>query len=396
MIEREIDKITKDDIDALVSARHIEDRQLEYKSQLPGNSDKDKREFLADIAAFANGAGGDILYGVTEEVGIPKLALGLALPDFDAERTRLQNIIREDIQPRLPLVEIKNVEGFSEGVIVVIRVTQSWRAPHMVTFAGSSRFFVRDAGQRHMMDVQELRAAFVGNESLAAKLRDFRDERIARVLARAAPIPIVSAPSLVLHMVPVGRDFARTDIDPRKVGDHWLKLMSTEFVRGGNTSINLEGFIIYATPDRGDATESPSYIQLFRNGAVEVFASLYADRDGNYRIDAVGMERRLVKMVDALRTFRADIGIGGTVIVFVTLLRFQRVALFAGDPFLSSGRGFNRETILLPEIVLESTAADTGRTLRPIFDLLWQAAGFKGSSSYDEQGDWAPPETRRG
>ncbi len=395
MIEREMDKITKDDVDLLVTMRRVEDRQLEYKSQLPGNSDKDKREFLADVSAFANAAGGDILYGVDEETGVPKLAHGLSLSDFDAERSRLQNMIREGIQPRIPLVEIKAIEGFTDGPIVVLRVTQSWRAPHMVTYAGSSRFYVRDAGQRHMMDVQELRAAFVGSDSLAARLRDFRDERLARVLGRSTPIPVVSAPTMVLHVVPIGNDFVRGDIDPRRVGDHWLKLISTEFVQGANNSINLEGFLLYSTPDRAGATESPSYIQLFRNGAVEAVATLRPNQNGHYQIEGPSMERQIVKAVDALRVFRGDIGIGGTVLVFLTLLRFQSVALFPAETSISMGRGFGRETILLPEVVIDQSAtANTGQVLRPIFDIVWQAAGFKGSYSYNTEGDWAPRQTR--
>jgi hypothetical protein len=35
-----------------------EGRQLEYKETLPGNSDDDKKEFLADVSSFANAAGG--------------------------------------------------------------------------------------------------------------------------------------------------------------------------------------------------------------------------------------------------------------------------------------------------------------------------------------------------
>lgn len=397
MIERDINKITKADIEALIVARRVEDKQLEYKSELPGNSEKDKREFLADVCAFANGAGGDILYGVDAETGIPKTARGLTLSDFDGERIRLQNLVRDGIQPRVPLIEIRSVDGFAEGSVVILRVTQSWLAPHMLTFAGLSRFYVRDAGQRHMMDVQELRSAFVGSESLATRLRDFRYERVARILARATPVPIVSAPTLVLHMVPIGGDFARADVDPRRVGDHWLTLVSTEFVRAPNTSINFEGFLIYATPDRGDATESPAYIQLFRNGGIEALATLQERPNGQYQVVGHEMERHIVKIVDALQSFRADIGISGTVLIFLTLVRFNRVSLFVGEPFLSMGRGFNRDTMLLPDVVLDRpTLRRTGQILRPIFDILWQAAGFKGSPNYNEQDDWIPANAPRG
>lgn len=43
-----------------------EGRQLEYKECLPGNSDDDKREFLADVTSLANAAGGDLIFGVRD------------------------------------------------------------------------------------------------------------------------------------------------------------------------------------------------------------------------------------------------------------------------------------------------------------------------------------------
>ena len=60
-----------DQIDATVLERLKadsvrEDRQLEYKEILPGGSDEEKREFLSDVTAFANAAGGDLIYGVRE------------------------------------------------------------------------------------------------------------------------------------------------------------------------------------------------------------------------------------------------------------------------------------------------------------------------------------------
>ncbi len=63
MISREFDTITKEDIEALVTDAVPEDRTIEYKQQLPGGTDEDKREFLADVSSFANAAGGDVLYG---------------------------------------------------------------------------------------------------------------------------------------------------------------------------------------------------------------------------------------------------------------------------------------------------------------------------------------------
>ena len=54
MISKTISEITKDDLAALVSGRVAEGRTIDYKRELPGNSDGDKKEFLADASSFAN------------------------------------------------------------------------------------------------------------------------------------------------------------------------------------------------------------------------------------------------------------------------------------------------------------------------------------------------------
>lgn len=51
------------DLLALVQDQAFEDKHLEYKLTLPGGSNDDKKEFLADVSSFANADGGIILYG---------------------------------------------------------------------------------------------------------------------------------------------------------------------------------------------------------------------------------------------------------------------------------------------------------------------------------------------
>ena len=44
----------------------------------------------------------------------------------------------------------------------------------------------------------------------------------------------------------------------------------------------------------------------------------------------------------------------------------------------------------LPEIVLEDLSSDPGSILRPIFDTVWQSAGFTRSFNYNKEGKWCP------
>ena len=55
-----LETVTSADIDALVTNGRSESTQLDYKLTLPRGTDDDKKEFLADVSAFANTLGGDI------------------------------------------------------------------------------------------------------------------------------------------------------------------------------------------------------------------------------------------------------------------------------------------------------------------------------------------------
>jgi predicted HTH transcriptional regulator len=132
MINKSFDLIDKSDIDALIVNEAAENRALEYKENLPGGTNDDKKEFLADVSAFANAAGGDILFGISEKrdangktTGIPEAANGLSGINVDEVTRRLDSMILDGIAPRINGVRIKAVEGFSDGPVILLRVPKS-------------------------------------------------------------------------------------------------------------------------------------------------------------------------------------------------------------------------------------------------------------------------------
>ncbi|MGH7485201.1 MAG: AlbA family DNA-binding domain-containing protein, partial [bacterium] len=102
--------MTEADLLSLIAARVMEDRTVEYKEALPGGTDSDKREFLADVSSFANSSGGNLYFGIRELEGIPVELVGLDLQDADATIQRIENLIRDGIEPRLPPLRIEKVE----------------------------------------------------------------------------------------------------------------------------------------------------------------------------------------------------------------------------------------------------------------------------------------------
>ena len=96
MISLPLEKIDKAAIESLITNSVPESRTLEYKERLPGNSEQDKHEFLADMTAIANASGGDLVYGIKEKrdaenksTGEPQEACGVGLQNLDERNSAI-------------------------------------------------------------------------------------------------------------------------------------------------------------------------------------------------------------------------------------------------------------------------------------------------------------------
>jgi predicted HTH transcriptional regulator len=80
----------------------------EYKLQMYGGSDEDKREALKDVSSFANAAGSHIIIGMDERRGLPTALVGITV-DADQEIRRLDNLCRDCIEPRIIALRMRPV-----------------------------------------------------------------------------------------------------------------------------------------------------------------------------------------------------------------------------------------------------------------------------------------------
>ena len=114
------DRKPKSDLLSLIEDRVPEGKNIEYKSALPNNSDRDKKEFLADVSAFSNSSGGYILFGIFEKSGLPVDLKGLGDIDIDAAILRFENFLRDGMKLKRLLVKslcfietIRNFQNYS-------------------------------------------------------------------------------------------------------------------------------------------------------------------------------------------------------------------------------------------------------------------------------------------
>jgi hypothetical protein len=103
-----LEQLAKGHLDALVENAVPEGRALEYK-QTVGTNDAAKREFLADVGLLANATGGDLVIGIAEKGGVATAVPGIDADKADGEIRRLENILRDAVDPRIPGVRMRAV-----------------------------------------------------------------------------------------------------------------------------------------------------------------------------------------------------------------------------------------------------------------------------------------------
>lgn len=394
MIQKPLDAVTKADIDALIANKVCECRTIEYKKELPGDSDEDKREFLADVSSFANAAGGDILYGVTATEGIPVAALGLS-GNLDSAKLRMESIIRDGIEPRIQGIGLRIVEGFSGGCVLIVHMPKSWSAPHMVTFKRLSRFFSRTSAGKYQLDVTEIRSAFLMSESLSEKIKHFRNDRLARIVAGETPVPLRKGARLILHILPVVSFASDFSLDISIVAKHTINLKPMGDI-GWNNRLNLDG-VVTCSGGLSRADESLSYCQVFRSGQVEsVYSGIVREDEGGRRfIASVHYEENIIMAVSKYLEVLKAIGVPCPLIIFISMVGVSGAFMWTSDTSTPDAVAIDRDTIILSDIPIEDyslvgSEKDVAKTLRPNFDAVWNACGYERSMNFDTSGNWAP------
>jgi hypothetical protein len=407
MIGKAIETMTAEDINALVENEVTESATLDYKETLPGQSDDDKKEFLADVSSFANTRGGDLVCGIRERrdanrkpTGIPDEAVGLSVANSDAELRRMESILLTALAPRLSGVQFRFIDGFPQGPALVIRIPKSWASPHMVTFKNSSRFFARNATGKYQLDVGQIRSAFLLSHGFAERLRDFRVERVAKVIADETPVPLTAAHRTILHLVPFSAmdpayrlDISRAAAKRAEQGVIALQPLS---VRGWDHRFNLDGFVTFGGGGR-DAATVRSYVQFFRHGALEATCDRYAGHDPQSKVGYVytkSIEEDVIQAVERWRELLREWNVDGPYVVMLTLvgMRGFRLSVATQSFFGMPQYPLDRDVVSIPEVIIDASDVPADVVLRPMFDALWQAGGLNSCLDYDSDGRWNPPD----
>lgn len=392
MINKKIKDIKQEDLQALINNKVIEGKNIDYKKELPNNSDSSKKEFLADVTSFANTSGGDLIFGIEQDnqSGEPKVLIGIEVENIDREKTRLDNIIRSGVEPRILSTTIQPVLLNNSKFIFLIRIPKSWIGPHRVIFGGHAKFYARNSSGKYEMDIDELRVAFNLSETIVERIRNFRADRVAKILADETPVPMYQNPKIVFHIVPISafKPSQKYDIDSltSEISKPHDKLPLI-YLSVLNWRYNLDGLFTYS--DNEDGTFS-AYTQLYRNGIIEaVDALMLRPMERGLLVPSVLYEKRLLKVLSSYLQLLSELSVETPIFIFLSFLtvRSYKMAI-KRELYFDEGHPIDRDLLLLPEAIVEDFGVDAKEVLNPLFDLVWNACGYKVSLNFDENGNW--------
>ena len=281
------------------------------------------------------------------------------------------------------------------GAVLVIRIPRSFQAPHRVTRQGSNRFWARSAAGKYEPDVTELRALFNAAPQLAQRVRDFRIDRVAKVAAGAAPVPLMYAGALIVHVVP----FSAFDVSPGGLPLAEIQRDFRAFVPIGSSTaqgsrINFEGILKTSNADP-QATQHRAYLQLYRNGIVETVDSSLVNT--STQIITFFDDKIIGATMRSLRDLAA-VGVGPPYAVLASVIGVAgaRLTFVRGAPGWSDdwSAPLDRDQYHFDEVILETIPADLAECaglLRLMLDQAANTGGRATSPIFDAQGRYIPP-----
>lgn len=373
----------------LIATKAQEAPHLDFKRELPATwNDKAKHDLVSDASAFANAGGGYLIFGMAQDKDGRAAVIVPQEFNPDTGSMQMESILRDGVEPSMPGVQVHavpvEVEGQS-GYVVIVHVPQSWVGPHRLKT--TRHFYVRDGRQSRPVSVPELRGLFLRSESQAQRVRDFRTDRLSKVLTGETPYELAAGPVLVLHLVPMQAVLGQVAVDPVQ----YLGLrrgIPVVTARSGavDSLVNLDG----AAGTRNLLENGTNgYTLLFRNGFIETTWVLGSNSPTDRAVLPGGaFEDYIAQFVTAAGAEMAHWGLSGQVIAMLSITNASDVTLGIQREYASAERGkFDRKVLVIPDVEL----AGAGRVhdeLKPLFDLVWQSANFHGSPHYDDSGRW--------
>lgn len=389
--QKRLEDITENDLLLLIESKIAESKTIDYKQELPGTQEKDRKEFLKDISSFANTAGGYLVFGMKEEQGIAVELLGLGEINPDKIILRFEEMIRSGIRPQIFGLKFHTIPIKTNSNAFIIKIPKSWNSPHQVIFNSDMRFVARGQKGKYLMEIDELRTIMEGAEEAAEKIRNFRLDRIAKIAAGESPsTPDRSGGHIIVHYLPIAGFAGEIHLPLRREGSNWPISPPPHLGMGCGFSQKycFEGFQYYS---HGQTNKIEDYFLLFKKGAMEmVLFQPLRDEPGDPWKNSIGasmVEELIAETISYFRKITKDQEILSPAYFAITIIGMKGWRWLLGEHIGSSSGVLDRDTFLVPETLVDSESFNLSDVLKRLIDPIWNAAGWQESPNF-KNGTW--------
>jgi hypothetical protein len=137
---------------------------------------------------------------------------------------------------------------------------------------------------------------------------------------------------------------------------------------------------------------------LFFNGAIEAVHADVLRQKGGARvcggtgfIASIAYERYLIEATQSYLRGLNTLSVTPPISISMGLLGCKESYMYVNPRQRPHDwHPIDRDTVILPDIVVDSFDLDVPQAMKPMFDAVWNACGFSRSLNYDQDGKWNP------
>ena len=259
-----------------------------------------------------------------------------------------------------------------------MHIPKSWNPPHQVTYQKAFRFYGRDTNGKYQLDVDELRSVFSLSASAAERLKLFRIERIAKIVAGDTSLPLENGPKMITHILPTAAFTSRTVVDHNLLWRDTSSLVGL-LQSGGAPLFNVDGLLLGTRK-----AKVSRYVQVFRDGCVEVISDFSAEANPRASLPCPAFERTICNELRHAKLLFQCLGVAPPIVVMLTMTSMKGWQI--ATQHSGSAGTFDRDPVFIPELFLETFDGLNQDEVKPLLDIVWNAAGSPCSPNYDAQG----------
>ncbi len=381
------------DIERIVNNKLSESKSLDYKREINLEKGDEKKDFLYDIASFANSDGGILVFGVSESKdsdgknnGLPDEIIGLNIDNFDKLILKIEDLIHSSIEPNIPNITIKVLSNKDKNVLL-IAIPKPIGLPRMVTYNNSNKFYKRRNSGKYLLDIFELNQLFMSNFELTKQIEEYRKERVQDVLNLGFISDLDPKNSTFIHIIPISyytyNQLSLTeDLLLNSIKEKLRPIDSGSW----DSRHNFEGFLLFNRNHSDRKVDS--YVQLFRNGIVEFFTHAFHAENEKYKLFYLGwLESKVIESIENTIKIYKMVGVQPPFVVQISITDLQKRYVDIRGAFNIAVLPFLTNNLFIPNVLINDFDANISKELKTTFDIIWQSAGYHESPFYLDNGE---------